>query len=120
LTINGKNRFKERGDSTSPPLVAGLGHRRLSIIDHSEQGFQPFVSHDKKKILICNGEIYNYKRLRRELSERGALFNSQSDSEVILHLYEEWGVDGFQKLVGMYAFVLLDLEKKRLILHRDR
>jgi asparagine synthase (glutamine-hydrolysing) len=97
-----------------------LGHRRLSIIDLSENGRQPMFNEDRRLALICNGEIYNFKALRRDLEVRGHRFSSQSDSEVILHAYEEWGLDSVSRLRGMFAFALYDDRRKRLWLVRDR
>lgn len=96
-----------------------LGHRRLSIIDLSIGGHQPLISEDKGKILVCNGEIYNYQGLMGELKEKGHKFVGCSDNEVILHGFEEWGIDVVNKLVGMFAFCLWDKQSGRLILGRD-
>lgn len=96
-----------------------LGHRRLSIIDLSPGGHQPFLSEDKKKILVANGEIYNFKALRKILEKKGHKFFGKSDNEVILHGYEEWGRKAVTKLVGIFAFALWDKNKKTLILIRD-
>lgn len=96
-----------------------LAHRRLSIID-LKTGDQP-ISNEKKDIwLICNGEIYNYKELRKQLILKNHSFKTESDSEVIIHGYEEYGIDFFKKLNGMFAFALWDNDKKKLILSRDR
>lgn len=97
-----------------------LGHRRLSIIDLSSAGRQPMANEDQSLWLVCNGEIYNHKALREELRSKGHSFRSQSDSEVILHLYEEYGVDFVSRLRGMFAFAIWDTKKRRLILGRDR
>ncbi len=84
-----------------------LGHRRLSIIDLSPAGRQPLSNEDGTIWTICNGEIYNYRELRHELSASGHIFSSKSDSEVIIHGYEEWGIEGLlDRLVGMFAFVI--------------
>lgn len=95
----------------------GLGHRRLSIIDLSQGGHQPMAR--KNLILTFNGEIYNYLELREELAEMGQVFHSQSDTEVILAAYAEWGVQAFSRFNGMWAFALLDEEKQEVILCRD-
>lgn len=96
-----------------------LAHRRLSIID-LETGSQP-ISNEKNNIwLICNGEIYNYKELRQQLILKKHIFKTESDSEVIIHGYEEYGVDFFKKLNGMFAFALWDENNKKLVLSRDR
>lgn len=96
-----------------------LGHRRLSIIDLSIKANQPLFNEDKSMALIFNGEIYNYIELRKELSDKGHRFISQTDSEVLLHGYEEWGLDLLGKINGMFAFCLYDKAKKEIILVRD-
>jgi len=97
-----------------------LGHRRLSIID-IKQGGQPMLSGDNKISLVFNGEIYNHKELRDELTNKGHQFRTHhSDTEVLIHGYEEWGEQLPRKLNGMWAFALFDVEKKRLFLSRDR
>lgn len=98
----------------------GLGHRRLSILDLSSAGHQPMSNMDGTIWLVFNGEIYNYKSLRDQLKSRGYKFQSQTDTEVILHAYEEFGVDCLQKFNGMWAFALWDSRKKRLFCSRDR
>lgn len=96
----------------------GLGHRRLSIIDLSEGGRQP-KSFGRLHITF-NGEIYNYKEIKKELEQTGHEFFSHSDTEVILHAYQEWGSDALQKFVGMFAFVIYDEAKQRIFACRDR
>ena len=98
----------------------GLGHKRLSIIDLSEAGRQSIPHEDESWWLVFNGEIYNYQGLRTKLIRNGHRFSSKTDSEVILHLYEEEGVECFKHLNGMYAFGLWDQKRNRLILCRDR
>ncbi len=95
-----------------------LGFRRLSIID-LEQGDQPIFNEDKSKILLFNGEIYNYQSIRSDLLEKGHVFTTHSDSEVILHGYEQYGEDILNKLRGMFAFVIWDKNKKELFGARD-
>ncbi|MDD3877767.1 MAG: asparagine synthase (glutamine-hydrolyzing) [Bacteroidales bacterium] len=97
-----------------------LGHRRLSFLDLTVNGVQPICNENAGIWLSVNGEIYNYKELRKTLIEKGHVFKSESDSEVILHGYEEWGVDVLQHLKGMFAFGLWDEKKKTLLLARDR
>ncbi|GAB4332583.1 MAG: asparagine synthase (glutamine-hydrolyzing) [Desulfobulbaceae bacterium] len=97
-----------------------LGHRRLSIIDLSEQGRQPMFNEDETVCLVFNGEIYNFRELREELVARGHRFRSRSDSEVILHAWEEDGPDCLQRLRGMFAFALYDIRADRLFVARDR
>lgn len=97
-----------------------LGHRRLSIIDLSSAGHQPLANEDKTVWVILNGEIYNYKDLRIKLKEKGHVFKSHSDTEVIVHLYEEEGKDCVKSMVGMFAFAIWDAKKDLLLLARDR
>jgi asparagine synthase (glutamine-hydrolysing) len=104
-------------NSTSKNIF--LGHTRLSIIDISEDGNQPMFNETKDILLVCNGEIYNFKNLRENLIKKGHKFKSKSDSEVILHAYVEWGEDFINKLEGMFAFVLWDEKKERFIFARD-
>ena len=97
-----------------------LAHRRLSIIDLSEAGRQPMFNEDSTICLVFNGEIYNFQELREELEAKGHVFQSRSDSEVIIHGYEEWGIDSIKRLRGMFAYGLYDRNRKRLLLVRDR
>lgn len=97
-----------------------LGFRRLSILDLSEKGHQPMLSEDEKIVITFNGEIYNFKKLRKELEVLGYYFQSQSDTEVILKSYQEWGISMFVKLDGMFAICIVDLEQQKIILGRDR
>ncbi len=98
----------------------GLVHRRLAIIDLSEDALQPMTNDDKTLWLVYNGEIYNYVELRGELTEKGYSFRSQSDTEVILHAYEEWGTECLQRFNGMWAFALWDENREELFCARDR
>jgi asparagine synthase (glutamine-hydrolysing) len=99
--------------------ICGLAHTRLSIIG-LDNGKQPLFNEDKTLVLICNGEIYNYIELKKELEAKGHHFHSGSDSETILHLYEEYGVKCLEHLRGMFAFCLWDAQKKQLFVARDR
>jgi asparagine synthase (glutamine-hydrolysing) len=103
----------------SPDQRVGLAHRRLSIIDLSEAGAQPMASADGRLQIVFNGEIYNYRELRSELEARGRRFRSQSDTEVLLHLYAEHGEGMLPRLRGMYAFALWDERRWGLLLARD-
>lgn len=96
-----------------------LGNRRLAILDLSSAGHMP-MSDGKGRWLTYNGEIFNYIELRRELEQRGHTFSTNTDTEVILHIYDEFGEEGFEKLDGMWAFAIADLPGKRLVLSRDR
>lgn len=98
----------------------GLVHRRLSIIDISEQGNQPMFSNDKKVGIIFNGEIFNYVKLKRELEDKGYTFRSNSDTEVLINCYIEYGMDFLEKIDGMFAFAIIDFSKNMLHLVRDR
>jgi len=99
--------------------IVGLGHRRLSIIDLSERADQPLGNEDDSVIVVFNGEIYNYEELTRELKDRGHIFKSHSDTETIVHLYEDLGDQCVTHLHGMFAFVLWDRRRNRLLLARD-
>jgi asparagine synthase (glutamine-hydrolysing) len=96
-----------------------LAMRRLSIID-LDGGWQPLYNEDRSLALVANGEIYNFVELRRRLEQQGHRFNTHSDCETVLHLYEEHGLDFVQHLRGMYAFALWDAKRQRLVLGRDR
>jgi asparagine synthase (glutamine-hydrolysing) len=99
---------------------ASLGHRRLSIIDLSDAGRQPMHNEDGSIHLVANGEIYNFAALRAELELAGHVFTSHSDSEVLIHGYEEWGLDGvLARIRGMYAFAIVDERKHEVHLARD-
>ena len=98
----------------------GLGHRRLAIIDPSPAGHQPMISKDQQVILSYNGEIYNFQELRRELESRRHEFHSQTDSEVVLNAWVEWGPDCVYRFNGMFAFAVWDKRRQSLFLVRDR
>ncbi|MDP6459892.1 MAG: asparagine synthase (glutamine-hydrolyzing), partial [Candidatus Hydrothermarchaeota archaeon] len=100
--------------------LVSLGHNRLSIIDLSEKGKQPIHNEDESVWITYNGEIYNYRGLRGELEKRGHHFYTNTDTETIVHAYEEYGEECVQRLRGMFAFALWDSEKKRMLLARDR
>ncbi len=103
----------------SPDGRVGLGHRRLKIIDLSDAAAQPMGNEDGSVHIVYNGEIYNFRELRAELEKRGHRFASRSDTEVIVHAYEEYGTDCVKRLNGMFAFVLWDDKKKLLFAARD-
>ncbi len=108
-----------RSPDQSGAAGAALGHRRLSIID-LEGGHQPLANEDETVWIVFNGEIYNYRELRSGLESRGHRFRTSSDTEVIVHLYEEFGPDCVDQLRGMFAFAIWDANKRRLYLARDR
>lgn len=97
-----------------------FGHRRLSIIDLSSGGDQPMFSEDRSIVLVFNGEIYNYIELREELKKLGHIFKTNSDTEVIIQSYLQWGVDCQNRFNGMWAFTLWDNNKQQLFVSRDR
>lgn len=96
----------------------GLGHRRLSIIDLSEVASQPMTY--KQLHIVFNGEIFNYEEVKAELTGKGHSFVTKSDTEVILHAYEEWGLQAVHRFIGMFAFVIYDQGKQQVIVFRDR
>lgn len=97
----------------------GLGHRRLSIVDVAG-GHQPMFNHDKSVVIVYNGEVYNHRDYRDELEAKGYRFQNNSDTETIIHLYEEYGEKCLDKLRGMFAFAIWDRRTKQLFLARDR
>ena len=98
----------------------GLGHCRLAIIDLSEAGHQPMSNENGTIRISYNGEIYNYLELGQDLKSKGHIFRSKTDTEVIIHAYEEWGINCLQKFNGMFAFAIWDGNKKKLFVARDR
>lgn len=101
-----------------PSAVVGLGHRRLSIIDLSPRGKQPM--HFQNSAIVFNGEVYNYKEVGKELEALGHSFETNTDTEIILHAYEEWGEACLHKFTGMFAFCIYNSEKKEIFCARDR
>lgn len=99
---------------------AGLLHTRLKIIDLSPTGAQPMTNEDSSVFVVFNGEIYNHRSLRHELEGQGHVFRGTSDTEVLPHLYEEHGLDLFNRLRGMFTVAIYDVERRRLVLGRDR
>jgi asparagine synthase (glutamine-hydrolysing) len=111
-----------RGPDSSGYFVeghVGLGFRRLSIID-LEGGDQPITNEDRSVVMMCNGEIFNYRELRRELQTKGHAFRTNSDVEVLVHLYEEEGTGFLNRLNGQFAFVIYDRKARSLFLARDQ
>lgn len=120
--VNMMNTIVHRGPDSDGKYIdedAALGFRRLSIIDLSKEGDQPLYNEDRSKVLVFNGEIYNYQELRKELIDAGHTFTSNTDSETLLHGYEQWGEKLLSRLRGMYAFAIWDIPKKRLFAARD-
>lgn len=116
------NRIRHRGPDSDGKYVdenVAMGFRRLSIIDLSDNGSQPLFNEDRSLVLTFNGEIYNYRELKEELLAAGHSFYTKTDSEVLLHGYEEWGEELLQRLRGMFAFVIYDKAKNRLFGARD-
>ena len=113
--------IKHRGPDSGGQVVdenVAIGMRRLSIIDVHE-GKQPIYNEDKSKVITFNGEIYNFQKLREALVAAGHKFTTHTDTEVILHGYEEYGTDILKKLRGMFAFVIYDFKTKELFGARD-
>lgn len=116
------DRIKHRGPDSDGKYVdeqIAMGFRRLSIIDLSDQGSQPIFNEDKSLVLTFNGEIYNYNDLREELVASGHKFYTQTDSEVLIHGYEQWGEDMLDKLRGMFAFVIFNKNTNEVFGARD-
>lgn len=109
--------FKVQGDPGSGAMFA---HRRLKIIDLSDDANQPFVDVPSQTALVFNGEIYNFRELRQQLEAAGHVFRTRSDTEVLLHSYLEWGGECVRRLRGMFAFAIWDGSKKQAFLARDR
>lgn len=116
------DRIIHRGPDASGIYVSdyvALGQRRLSIIDLSDNGNQPLYNEDKSILVVFNGEIYNYLELKKILIESGHVFSTNTDTEVLVHGYEEWGYDLVKKLRGMFAFCIYDTTNNNLFLARD-
>ncbi len=116
------DRIRHRGPDAQDAFVeggVGLGFVRLSIIDLSEAGTQPMFNEDGNLALLFNGEIYNFQALKEELLKCGHIFKTKTDSEVLLHGYEEYGEELLQKLRGMFTFVIYDRKKKKFFGARD-
>jgi asparagine synthase (glutamine-hydrolysing) len=124
VLIKGTQYLEVRNSQELPPSPHGfevaLGHRRLSIIDLSPTGHQPMCNEDRSIWIVFNGEIYNFQEIRDILEKKGHLFKSRSDTEVILHAYEEWGVESLNHFRGMFAFAVWDSNLQRLFMARDR
>jgi len=108
------------GTYVNPNGTVGLGHTRLSIIDLSERGNQPMANDSGGVQVSYNGEIYNYQEIREELRQKGHVFKTNSDTEVLIRSYEEWGIECLHKFIGMFALAIWDERENRLFLARDR
>jgi asparagine synthase (glutamine-hydrolysing) len=116
-------RLAHRGPDAEGVVALGpvvLGHRRLSVIDTAESNNQPLFDQSGELVIAFNGEVYNYRELRRDLEATGAVFRTRGDTEVILEAYRHWGLDCFGRFNGMFAFALWDRPLRRLLLARDR
>ncbi len=116
------DKIRHRGPDSEGRYIdecIAMGFRRLSIIDITDSGNQPIFNEDKSKVLFFNGEIYNYREIRKELEEKGHKFTTNTDSETLIHGYEEFGEKLLDRLRGMFAFVIWDKEKKELFGARD-
>lgn len=121
LLVRMTDKLVHRGPDSAGYFVdqsVALGFRRLSIID-LESGDQPIYNEDGSVVLLCNGEIFNYRELKKVLVQKGHSFRTNSDVEVLLHLYEEHGIDFLDKINGQFAFVIYDRRQRRLFLARD-
>ncbi len=121
------NSLKHRGPDDSDnafietaKAIIGLGHRRLSILDLSPLGHQPMYSDDKSVVIIINGEIYNFKEIRIELELKGHVFKSNSDTEVVLKAYQQFGTGCLSRFIGMFSIVIYDANLQKVFLIRDR
>ncbi|NMA87880.1 MAG: asparagine synthetase B, partial [Methanoculleus bourgensis] len=108
------------GEGTCFSGPVGLAHRRLAIIDLSDEGRQPMANEDGSLWIVFNGEVYNYLELREDLRALGHRFATATDTEVVLHAYEEWGRDCLHRFNGMWAFAIWDNRRRELFCARDR
>ncbi len=109
----------DAGEFVHDTIPLALGHRRLSILDLSKAGHQPMQTADARFKIVFNGEVYNFKRIRKELETFGYQFNTQTDTEVILYSYKHWGKACFEKFNGMFALAIWDEEEQEIVLARD-
>lgn len=120
LTHRGPDGFGQVIEKTRNGQWVGLAHRRLSIVDLSDNGKQPMENDDGTLIITFNGEIYNYKDIKKELINLGYNFKTQTDTEVLLKAYDEWGTDAIHKLNGMFAFIIWNKREQTVFIARDR
>ena len=118
-TITELQSLKHLSEINFQPTLA-LVHRRLSILDVSALGHQPLLTPDQRYVIVFNGEVYNFKEIRQELEQKGYAFTSNSDTEVVLTAFAEWGSTCVNRFVGMWAFVVFDKQENTLTLSRDR
>ena len=117
------NLLEHRGPEQDGYHVGGgvsLGHKRLRILDLSDRGQQPMYNEDQSVCISYNGEIYNFKDLRHDLETAGHHFVSDTDTEVLVHGYEQWGLELLQKINGQFSFCIYDKNRRKLFLARDR
>jgi asparagine synthase (glutamine-hydrolysing) len=121
LIDKNENRIHMKEPSGQAPRARNivLGHNRLAIMDPTSAGHQPMLTPDGRHVIVYNGEIYNYLELGRELENAGSVFRSRCDTEVLLHAYARWGSECLTRLVGMFAFAVVDTKKQELFLARD-
>lgn len=122
VIVDMMDKIRHRGPDAEGSYVdsdIALGHRRLSIIDVSSSGDQPIFNEDGSLVIVFNGEIYNYREIREELGKKGHIFKTNTDTEVLIHGYEEYGEKLLNMLRGMFAFVIWDRNKKELFGARD-
>src|SRR3990172_5347852 len=115
--------IRHRGPDASNVFLDGavaLGHQRLKIIDLSDSANQPMTDADEQVVLVFNGEIYNYRELRKQLLDLGHEFRTNGDTEVLLHMYLQYGKQCLTYLRGMFAFAVWDKRRRVLLLARDR
>ncbi|MBT8195621.1 MAG: asparagine synthetase B, partial [Bacteroidia bacterium] len=120
---NATDSLEKRGPDNSGIYTynqIALGHRRLSIIDVSEKASQPFTENSGRYTMVYNGEFYNYKQHREELINKGVELKSNSDTEVLLHMYMQEGKDCLQKVNGFFSLAIYDKDKNHLFIARDR
>ena len=123
--VDSLNKLSHRGPDDSGTWISErsnvfLGHRRLSIIDLSDNAKQPMHDNSSRFVIVFNGEIYNFIELKKTLLEKGYLFKNHSDTEVILNSYTEWGSSCLKYLNGMFSFAIFDKAKNQLFMARDR
>ncbi len=120
---NATRALSKRGPDAQNVFIdrcAALGHARLSIIDTSEAGTQPMNDHTGRYVIVFNGEIYNYPALKKDLLQKGYVFHNNTDTEVLLNLYAEYGTDSLQHLNGFFAFAIYDKTNETVFMARDR